>query len=113
MSKGLDDFEITIDKNTCSDGCMCEKKLIKVLSDIVEENVTAQKIGCHSLGGKCRISFTKAQKYKAITEVAGMSRDGQILCGDNYTYMDISDGKYMVAISDGMGKGKKAYEDHI
>ena len=111
MSKGLDDFEITIDKNTCSDGCMCEKKLIKVLSDIVEENVTAQKIGCHSLGGKCRISFTKAQKYKAITEVAGMSRDGHILCGDNYTYMDISDGKYMVAISDGMGKGKKAYEE--
>ena len=87
MSKGLDDFEITIDKNTCSDGCMCEKKLIKVLSDIVEENVTAQKIGCHSLGGKCRISFTKAQKYKAITEVAGMSRDGHILCGDNlYIY---------------------------
>ena len=40
-----------------------------------------------------------------------MSRDGHILCGDNYTYMDISDGKYMVAISDGMGKGKKAYEE--
>lgn len=111
MSKGLDDFEITIDKNICSDGCMCENKLTKVLSDIVEENITAQKIGCHSLGGKCRINFTKAQKYKAITEVAGMSRDGHILCGDNYTYMDISDGKYMVAISDGMGKGKKAYEE--
>ena len=84
---------------------------IRVLSDIVEENVSAQKIGCHSLGGKCKISFTKSQKYKAITEVAGMSRDGHILCGDNYTYMDISDGKYMVAISDGMGKGKKAYEE--
>ena len=111
ISKGLDDFEITIDKNTCSDGCMCENKLIRVLSDIVEENVSAQKIGCHSLGGKCKISFTKSQKYKAITEVAGMSRDGHILCGDNYTYMDISDGKYMVAISDGMGKGKKAYEE--
>ena len=81
------------------------------LSDIVEENITAQKIGCHSLGGKCKINFTKAQKYKAITEVAAMSRDGHILCGDNYTYMDISDGKYMIAISDGMGKGKKAYEE--
>lgn len=111
ISKGLDDFEITIDKNTCSDGCMCENKLIQVVSDIVEENITAQKIGCHSLGGRCKISFTKAQKYKAITEVAGMSRDGHILCGDNYTYMDINDGKYMVAISDGMGKGKKAYEE--
>lgn len=111
MSKGKDDFEITIEKNTCRDGCMCEKKLIKILSDVVDEDITAQKIGCHSLGGKCKISFTKAQKYKAITEVAGMSRDGHILCGDNYTYMDISDGKYMVAISDGMGKGKKAYEE--
>ena len=40
-----------------------------------------------------------------------MSRDGYILCGDNYTYMDIIDGKYMIAISDGMGKGKKAYEE--
>ncbi len=36
-----------------------------------------------------------------------MSRDGHILCGDNYTYMEINDGKYMMAISDGMGKGKK------
>ena len=90
---------------------MCENKLIKVLSDIVGENLSAQKIGCHSLGGKCKITFTKAQKYKAITEVASMSRDGHILCGDNYTYMDISDGKYMMAISDGMGKGKKAYEE--
>ena len=30
-----------------------------------------------------------------------------------YTYMDISDGKYMVAISDGMGKGKKLMKNHI
>ena len=111
ISKGLDDFEITVEKNICRDGCMCENKLTKLLSDLVEENITAQKIGCHSLGGKCKINFTKAQKYKAITQVAGMSRDGHILCGDNYTYMDISDGKYMVAISDGMGKGKKAYEE--
>ena len=111
ISKGVDDFEITIDKNTCCDGCMCENRLIQVVSDIVEENVTAQKIGCHSLGGKCKISFTKAQKYKAITQVAAMSRDGHILCGDNYTYMDISDGKYMVAISDGMGKGRKDHEE--
>ncbi|MGO0807360.1 hypothetical protein ACTPEF_26330, partial [Clostridioides difficile] len=42
----------------------------------------------------------KSQKYKAVTEVSAMSRDGHILCGDNYTYMEINDGKYMMAISD-------------
>ena len=40
-----------------------------------------------------------------------MSKDGYIISGDNYTYMEVSDGKYMLAISDGMGKGRKAYEE--
>lgn len=111
ISKGEDDFEITIEKNTCSSGCMCEKSLIEVVSDFVEESLSAQKIGCHSLGERCKIVLTKSQNYKAITEVSSMSKDGHILCGDNYTYMDINDGKYMIAISDGMGKGKKAYEE--
>lgn len=111
MTKNKDDFEIIIEKKTCSDGCMCEEKLIDVISDILGESVSAQKMGCHSLGEKCKINITKAQKYKAVTEATTMSRDGYLLCGDNYTYMNINDGKYMMAVSDGMGKGKKAYEE--
>ena len=111
MSNTKDDFEIVIEKKTCCDGRLCENKLVNVLSDYIGEDLSEQKIGCHSLGEKCKITFTKAQKYKAITEVAAMSRNGYIVCGDNYTHMNINDGKYMVAISDGMGKGKKAYEE--
>ncbi len=111
ISKGEEDFEIIIEKKTCSNGCLCKNKLVDVVSDFVEENLSYRQIGCHSLGERCRIVLTKSQKYKAITEVAAISKDGHILCGDNYTYMDINDGKYMIAISDGMGKGKKAYEE--
>lgn len=111
ISKGEEDFEIVIEKKTCSNGCLCKNKLVDVVSDFVEENLSYRQTGCHSLGERCRIVLTKSQKYKAITEVATISKDGHILCGDNYTYMDINDGKYMIAISDGMGKGKKAYEE--
>lgn len=111
ISKGKEDFEIVIEKKTCSNGCLCKNKLVDVVSDFVEENLSYRQTGCHSLGERCRIVLTKSQKYKAITEVAAISKDGHILCGDNYTYMDINDGKYMIAISDGMGKGKKAYEE--
>ncbi len=111
ISKGKDDFEILIEKKVCNSATMCEDRLIDVVSNFIGEKLSAQKIGCRSLGGKCKITLTKAQNYKAITEVAKMSRDGHVLCGDNYTYMDINDGKYMVAISDGMGKGEKAYEE--
>ena len=111
ITKGNDDFEIKIEKKTCNNGCMCEEKLINVMSEFMEESISVQKTGCRSLGDKCKISISRSQKYKVITDVASMSKDGHILCGDNYTYMDINDSKYMVAISDGMGKGEKAYEE--
>lgn len=111
ISKGEDDFEIVIEKKTCHNGCLCENKLVNVVSDFVEENLSYSQVGCHSLGERCKVVLTKSQKYKVMTEVAAISKDGHVLCGDNYTYMDINDGKYMIAISDGMGKGKKAYEE--
>ena len=110
-TKGEDDFEITLEKKTCNSGCVCEEKLLDVVSDIMGENLSIQKFGCRSLGGRCKVALSKSQNYKVITDVASMSKDGHILCGDNYTHMDISDSKYMVAISDGMGKGEKAYEE--
>ena len=33
------------------------------------------------------------------------------MCGDNYAYMEIDNGQYMMAICDGMGKGKRAYDE--
>ena len=111
ISKDKEDFEIIIDKRTCSNGCLCDKKLVNIIEDCLDQKLSVQKIGCHSLASNCTIKLTKAQVYKAVTEVASMSRDGHILSGDNYTHMEVSDGKYIMAISDGMGKGKKAYDE--
>ena len=111
ITKGKDDFEITIEKRTCSNNCLCDKKLVSVIENCLDEKLAVQKIGCHSLGSNCTIKLTKAQVYKAVTEVASMSRDGYLLSGDNYTHMEVSDGNYIMAISDGMGKGKKAYDE--
>ncbi|MBS5788382.1 MAG: stage II sporulation protein E [Clostridioides difficile] len=111
ITKSNNEFEIEVEKLTCTDGKVCEEKIKKALTDIVGEELSVRKVGCNSLGDRCKATFVKAQKFKAITEVSAMSRDGHILCGDNYTFMEINDGKYMMAISDGMGKGKKAYEE--
>lgn len=110
ITKG-DDFEITIEKRNCGNGYLCDKKLKSVMENCLGQKLSIQKIGCHTLGSNCTIKLTKAQVYKAVTEVAYMSRDGYVLSGDNYTYMEVSDGKYIMAISDGMGKGKRAYDE--
>lgn len=111
IQEGNDDFKITIEMKNCRDGCLCDDKLLKVISNFVGETLDIQKIGCHCLGENCKAILTKAEKFKVVTEAAAMSRDGHIFCGDNYTFMEIYDGKYMMAISDGMGKGKKAYDE--
>lgn len=111
ISKDLNDFEVLIEKETCKGGNLCERKIAGVVSSVVGQDLDVNKIGCTCLGDSCKIKLSKKQEYKVVTEVSNMSKDGYIISGDNYTYMEISEGKYMMAISDGMGKGRKAYEE--
>ena len=111
LTKGKDEFKITIDKNTCANGGLCDEKLIKIISDYLGEQLSAQKYGCNIYKDTCKIVLTKVEKFVATTQAASLSRDGHVLCGDNYTYMEIDNGQYMMAICDGMGKGKRAYDE--
>ena len=111
LTKGKDEFKIIIDKNTCANGGLCDEKLIKIISDYLGEQLSAQKYGCNIYKDTCKIVLTKAEKYTATTQAVSLSRDGHVLCGDNYTYMEIDNGQYMMAICDGMGKGKRAYDE--
>ena len=111
LTKGKNEFKITIDKNTCTNGGLCDQKLIKVISDYLGEQLSAQKYGCNIYKDTCKIVLTKAEKFTATTQALSLSRDGHVLCGDNYTYMEIDNGQYMMAICDGMGKGKRAYDE--
>ncbi|EPZ53480.1 stage II sporulation E family protein [[Clostridium] sordellii ATCC 9714] len=100
-----------IEKEICKDNKLCENKIVNIVSKIVGQELVANKVGCTCLGESCKIKLSKKQEYRVITEVSNMSKDGYIISGDNYTYMEVSEGKYMMAISDGMGKGRKAYEE--
>ncbi|MFR9211171.1 MAG: stage II sporulation protein E [Intestinibacter bartlettii] len=111
LTKGKNEFKITIDKNTCANGGLCDEKLVKIISNYLGEQLSAQKYGCNIYKDTCKIVLTKVEKFVATTQAASLSRDGHVLCGDNYTYMEIDNGQYMMAICDGMGKGKRAYDE--
>ncbi|SHJ99007.1 stage II sporulation protein E [Tepidibacter formicigenes] len=106
-----ENFEINIEKNACYGGSLCEEQLIPTVSRAVGKRLTSYKLGCRSISDKCSIRLVNSQEYMARTHVSSLSKDGNIVSGDNYTYMEIWDGKYMIALSDGMGKGEKACEE--
>lgn len=111
ISTDSNDFEVLIERETCGDNKLCERKITNIISNVLGQELVARKVGCTYTGGQCKIKLTKRQEFKVATEVSNMSKDGYLISGDNYTYMEVSDGKYMIAISDGMGKGRKAYEE--
>ena len=58
-----DDFKITIEMRNCRDGCLCDEKLLKIISNFVGETLDIQKIGCHCLGENCKVTLTRAEKF--------------------------------------------------
>lgn len=57
------------------------------------------------------IRFTEAGDYRMIYGVARISKDGEGICGDNYTYSGNIPGQVVMSLSDGMGSGETASEE--
>lgn len=57
---------------------------------------------------KCFLTFTKACDYDAVFGIAKAKKDGSEISGDTHSVTRILDDKFLVALSDGMGSGKKA-----
>lgn len=54
-----------------------------------------------------RLKLIKSNRYSAITEVASRTNENNNISGDNYTFGE-NKNSYFVALSDGMGAGRKA-----
>lgn len=54
-----------------------------------------------------RFKLVRSNRYNAFTEVANKANDYNNISGDNYTFGE-GDNNYFIALSDGMGVGRKA-----
>ncbi|AOY75518.1 stage II sporulation protein E [Clostridium formicaceticum] len=104
-------LEITIEKNPCYHRESCINNFIPVISEAVGSKLVKKPGTCsYQRDGKgCSFTLVKANQYTAVTKVAKMTKAGNLLSGDTYTFMDIKDNQYLTAISDGMGTGDKAH----
>lgn len=56
-------------------------------------------------------TFVAEANFMALYGSAGVTKDGEEISGDNFTCMELAEGKLMMGIIDGMGSGADAYED--
>ena len=97
---------------TC--GCSGSMPCVTVIERIAKE-ITGKKLvreggecGKKRFGKGCLLKLVQERKYGVTTGVAQAPKHGNNVTGDRYTFIETFSGKYIAAISDGMGSGKAA-----
>ncbi|MDF2668217.1 MAG: stage sporulation protein [Paenibacillus sp.] len=87
----------------------CRKIIAPLLSDILGEQVAVRHEEMSDRGeGYSTVQFGSAKEYEVETGIAGAAKNGDLLSGDSFSTVELSNGKFAVAISDGMGNGERA-----
>jgi len=87
----------------------CRKIIAPLLSDILGENIAVKKELFSERGeGYCTVTFGSAKEFEVETGIAGAAKGGDLLSGDSFSTVELGNGKFVVALSDGMGNGERA-----
>ncbi|MFC7748940.1 stage II sporulation protein E [Paenibacillus thermoaerophilus] len=87
----------------------CRKIIAPLLSDILGENISVKhEEYVERDDGFYTVTFGSAKEFDIVTGVAAAAKGGDLLSGDSYSALELGNGKFAVAISDGMGNGERA-----
>ena len=106
-------YKVTVYQKTCEDvdGSECPYKTIgQVLSRVLNEKLTLveQTCGLRTKQDSCMFSYMSQDKHNLQIGIAKSTKNGSPVSGDTSTQIRLEDGKYLLALSDGMGSGPEA-----
>ena len=106
-------FIVNVYTNICDNenGKKCPVKQIdKVISGVLDDKFILQNQECGIRLNKntCVYTYISDDKYILQTGISKAKKDDSIVSGDNISQIRLADGKYLLAISDGMGSGADA-----
>ncbi|MGB7604679.1 MAG: stage II sporulation protein E [Lutisporaceae bacterium] len=101
-------IQIEIKVPSCGGRRDCIKKIIPIVNNVTKKKFVKKDIHCLTTNNsQCCIKLKEAEKFQILTGVAKATKSGPI-SGDNYSFIELKDSKFMLALSDGMGTGYKA-----
>ncbi len=102
--------EISIIKPPCIGEKQCETVIPRGVTEVVGKRFYTKIIECPLKTGclKCRLKVVTYGTLGISVGASGTAKAGQQVSGDKFVFVDLNNGKYMAALSDGMGAGEKA-----
>jgi len=107
--------EVIITHNSCYGRHICLRDIIPKVNEILKKNMYKSPYHCNTSveNGKniCKLKLSEEQPYIITTGVSQATKYNSKESGDSHTFMDLGNGSYLLALSDGMGSGAKAKEE--
>ena len=94
-----------------TDGTECDiKKICRILSKVLNQKIVIQSQECGLRLNKnmCKFTYISDDKFNLQIGIAKSTKSGSPVSGDSSLHIKLQDGKYLLALSDGMGSGPEA-----
>ena len=106
-------FIVDIYTDICenADGTECDvRRINKILNKVLNQTLILQNQLCGLRMNKdtCKFTYISDDKYKIQIGIAKSTKEGSPVSGDSILQIKLQDGKYLLALSDGMGSGPEA-----
>lgn len=103
---GIEQIKIVRRADQCRRGCT--QSIRRILNENFNLGFICEDKHCAKSNALCSCIFTPIPRLKASCYAACCKKDGEAVCGDSFSLHCLKEGKYLAALSDGMGSGETA-----
>lgn len=108
VTKSENGMDVDIRMDTCGGKRECIKNVIPLVNKLTGRKFDKRDMACDLVHNSiCSIKLKEAHRYQTATGISRINKPGNV-SGDNYSFIELKDGRFMLALSDGMGSGPKA-----
>ena len=103
---GSDGLEVTLSVENCGGEGVCARKIAAVIGHAVGTPMLRIPTACSQ--GQCRLKFREKSRFSVEAGFAQVAGGNSVTSGDHHMMSVTADGRYILALSDGMGQGNEA-----
>lgn len=105
-------LEVLLKVEPCYVPNKCTKTILPIINEVLGKKMCKPCYDCivtkENDESICSLSLVEEQKFRVSSYAITASKDGSGESGDSHSFLSLPNGTYLLALSDGMGSGKKA-----
>lgn len=105
-------LKLLVRMHSRSGGCISIKSFQAAIGQAFDRDLRLQA-DCKSFIAKepADFVFFEDTKYRSVQGISRLKKDGAQISGDNFSFLELDSGSYLMGLSDGMGSGSTACKE--